>query len=226
MIARDSARTESPREPLMPKPSSRREFLEQTVATASLAALASAVLAGQDPPGASGLPTRVLGRTGQRVSIVCLGGWHIGAIKDDAESVRLMHARPGRRHHLLRQRLGLPRRRRRRADGQGPGHGRPPRQGLPHDQELRARLRGLDAEPGRQPAPPAHRPHRPLAVPRDRLRQRPGLGLREGRHQSRAEARKAGKVRFIGFTGHKDPRIHLGCSTSPTTGTPARCPST
>ena len=23
------------------------------------------------------------------------------------------------------------------------------------------------------------------------------------------EARKAGKVRFIGFTGHKDPRIHL-----------------
>jgi aryl-alcohol dehydrogenase-like predicted oxidoreductase len=37
------------------------------------------------------IPTRVLGRTGLRVSILALGGWHIGAVKDDAESVRLMH---------------------------------------------------------------------------------------------------------------------------------------
>jgi uncharacterized protein len=29
------------------------------------------------------------------------------------------------------------------------------------------------------------------------------------------EARKAGKVRFIGFTGHKDPRIHLKMLAKP-----------
>ena len=69
----------------MPDLSSRRDFLKQAAAGASLAALADAVLAGQSAASATGLPTRVLGRTGERVSILCLGGWHIGAIKDDAE---------------------------------------------------------------------------------------------------------------------------------------------
>ena len=31
----------------------------------------------------------------------------------------------------------------------------------------------------------------------------------EGANAALVEARKAGKVRYIGFTGHKDPRIHL-----------------
>src|SRR5205814_3347004 len=31
----------------------------------------------------------------------------------------------------------------------------------------------------------------------------------EGAHAALVEARHAGKLRFIGFTGHKDPRIHL-----------------
>src|SRR4029453_3285056 len=30
-----------------------------------------------------------------------------------------------------------------------------------------------------------------------------------GGHGSLVEARKGGKIRYIGFTGHKDPRIHL-----------------
>src|SRR5205807_7791132 len=31
----------------------------------------------------------------------------------------------------------------------------------------------------------------------------------EGANAALVEARRAGKVRYIGFTGHKDPRIHL-----------------
>jgi predicted aldo/keto reductase-like oxidoreductase len=31
----------------------------------------------------------------------------------------------------------------------------------------------------------------------------------EGAHAALQEARQAGKIRFIGFTGHKDPQIHL-----------------
>ena len=31
----------------------------------------------------------------------------------------------------------------------------------------------------------------------------------EGAHAALVEARKGGKLRYIGFTGHKDPRIHL-----------------
>jgi predicted aldo/keto reductase-like oxidoreductase len=32
---------------------------------------------------------------------------------------------------------------------------------------------------------------------------------KEGAHLAVAEAKKAGKIRFVGFTGHKDPQIHL-----------------
>ena len=32
---------------------------------------------------------------------------------------------------------------------------------------------------------------------------------KEGAHLAVAEAQKAGKIRFVGFTGHKDPQIHL-----------------
>ena len=31
----------------------------------------------------------------------------------------------------------------------------------------------------------------------------------DGAHGALVDARKAGKIRYIGFTGHKDPRIHL-----------------
>ena len=31
----------------------------------------------------------------------------------------------------------------------------------------------------------------------------------EGAHAALLAARKAGKLRYIGFTGHKDPRVHL-----------------
>ena len=40
----------------------------------------------------TGVPTRILGRTGERVSILCLGGWHIRAVKKDKDAIRIMHA--------------------------------------------------------------------------------------------------------------------------------------
>src|SRR5436190_19483868 len=39
----------------------------------------------------AGLPTRPLGKTGVRISILALGGWHIGSVKDQNEAVRIMH---------------------------------------------------------------------------------------------------------------------------------------
>jgi predicted aldo/keto reductase-like oxidoreductase len=38
------------------------------------------------------LPQRILGKTGQSVSLLCLGGWHINDVGDKDESVRIMHA--------------------------------------------------------------------------------------------------------------------------------------
>ena len=38
------------------------------------------------------VPTRPFGRTGIQVSILALGGWHIGLPKTERESTRLVHA--------------------------------------------------------------------------------------------------------------------------------------
>src|SRR5438270_11267007 len=68
---------------------SRREFLHATLAGAAAAGLTGAAAGADD---GKGLPTRLLGKTGVRVSILALGGWHIGSVKDENEAVKIMHA--------------------------------------------------------------------------------------------------------------------------------------
>ncbi|HVK08494.1 MAG TPA: aldo/keto reductase [Gemmataceae bacterium] len=67
----------------------RREFLQAGLAGSAAIALTGDIM-GQD--NSTGIPRRPLGRTGEQVSIVCLGGWHIGDVKDKAEAVKIMHA--------------------------------------------------------------------------------------------------------------------------------------
>jgi predicted aldo/keto reductase-like oxidoreductase len=43
----------------------------------------------------------------------------------------------------------------------------------------------------------------------------PDWVFERGAIKAAMEARKAGKVRFVGFTGHKDPRIHLNMLSKP-----------
>src|SRR3954447_21835833 len=68
----------------------RRDFLQSGFAGA--AALRVGAAAVRDEGGSKGLPTRPLGKTGEKVSILCLGGWHIGDVKDQNEAVKIMHA--------------------------------------------------------------------------------------------------------------------------------------
>src|SRR6266581_6727378 len=68
---------------------SRREFLQTTLAGAAALGLTSSSLRADD---AKGLSTRPLGKTGERVSMLCLGGWHIGAVKNEKEAIQIMHA--------------------------------------------------------------------------------------------------------------------------------------
>src|SRR4051794_31741956 len=76
-------------EALVMSENTRREFLQTSLAAGAAAGLAAAA---DDPGTTTGLPTRPLGKTGVRVSVLALGGWHIGAVKDKAEAVRIMHA--------------------------------------------------------------------------------------------------------------------------------------
>src|SRR5262245_24523245 len=75
----------------MPINKSRRAFLQTAAVAATAAALGPAATAQTGGRGA-GVPTRRLGKTGVQVSMLCLGGWHIGAIKTKAEAIRIMHA--------------------------------------------------------------------------------------------------------------------------------------
>ena len=64
----------------------RREFLK--VALAGLAMGRSVIAAEEKSP--SGIPMRPLGRTGEKVTIIALGGWHIGSVDDDQEAIAIV----------------------------------------------------------------------------------------------------------------------------------------
>jgi predicted aldo/keto reductase-like oxidoreductase len=194
----------------MPEKATRREFLKQAaVGAAAAGTLAQQVLAQTSPAGATALPTRVLGRTGERVSILGLGGWHIGTFTDDAESIRFMHAaldagitffdnawdyHDGRSEDLMGRALAMDGRRSKvflmtkncNRDYEGS------KKCL--DESLR-RLRTdhLDLWQFHE-----------MVYDND-----PDWVFEKGGIRAALEARQAGKVRFIGFTGHKHPAIHL-----------------
>jgi predicted aldo/keto reductase-like oxidoreductase len=187
----------------------RRDFLKQAAVAAAVSTLADDVLAQTSTASATGMPTRVLGRTGQRVSILCIGGWHLGSVKDDAESIRLMQAaldegitffdnawdyHDGRSEDLMGRAL---------AEG-----GRREKVFLmtkncerDYDGSMRCledSLRRLKTD------------HVDLWQFHEMVYDNdPDWVFDKGGIKAAIEARKAGKVRFIGFTGHKDPRIHL-----------------
>jgi uncharacterized protein len=173
------------------------------------------VLASQAPAGATGLPTRLLGRTGERVSILCLGGWDIGAIKDDAESIRLMHAaldegitffdnawdyHDGRSEELMGRALAMDRRREKvflmtkncERDYEGS------RRNL-EDSLRRLRTDHLDLWQFHE-----------MNYDND-----PDWVFEKGGLRAALEARQAGKVRYIGFTSHKLPALHLAMLDKP-----------
>src|SRR5262249_32683265 len=65
----------------------RRDFMKMAIATGIVVAGATRVW----PAGSQReIPKRQLGRTGEKVSCIGLGGWHIGSIEDEQESIRIM----------------------------------------------------------------------------------------------------------------------------------------
>jgi len=188
---------------------SRREFMQSAAKGMSVAALAKQVVAQTKPAGAGGLPTRKLGRTGVDVSVLCLGGWHIGAVKGDAEAIRIMHAAIGEGLTFFDN-----------AWDYHDGHaeevmGKALKQDNKRKQvflmtkncerdyagsmkDLEESLRRLQTD------------HLDLWQFHEMVYDNdPDWIFEKGAVKAALEARKAGKVRFIGFTGHKDPRIHL-----------------
>ena len=195
--------------------SSRRQFVQSAGAVMSAAALAKQVMAQTSSASATGLPTRVLGRTGQRVSIICLGGWHIGSVKEDAEAVRIMHAAidggltffdnawdylDGRSEEVMGKALAM--------DGK---RSKVFLMTKNCERDYAGSMRNLEESLRRLKTD-----HLDLwQFHENNYDNDPDWVFDKGGMKAALEAQKQGKVRFIGFTGHKDPRIHLKMLSKP-----------
>ncbi len=157
------------------------------------------------------IPRRPLGRTGVDVSILALGGWHIGAVasKDPREAIRIMHAaidagltffdnawcyHMGGSEEIMGQALAASSKRdqvflmTKNCERDHAGSLR-----CLDDSLRRLRTDRIDLWQFHE-----------IVYDND-----PDWVFEKGGLKAALEAKKAGKIRFIGFTGHKDPSIHL-----------------
>jgi len=183
----------------------RRDFLRTGVATAAAVGLAGGLDAAQP---AAGLATRPLGKTGEKVSILCLGGWHIGDVKDTAEAVKIMHAAIDEGLTFFDNAWDY------HDGGSEEVMGKALAEGKKRDKVfLMTKNCARDAQGTRKHLEDSLRR---LKTDRIDLWQfheinydnDPDWVVERGALAAALEAQKAGKVRFIGFTGHKSPHIH------------------
>jgi aryl-alcohol dehydrogenase-like predicted oxidoreductase len=200
----------------------RRQFLK-SVAASTAAGLSSTwpVLAAEAvAAGASELETppttrsgdmqyRILGRTGEKVSIVGLGGSHIGKQKDEQESIRIIRSAIDRGMTFMDNSWDY-------NEGKSEERmGKALREGYRDRVFLMTKFDGrTEAEATKQIDESLKR----LQTDRvdlmhfhEVIRMEDGDRIfgENGAAQAMLAAQKAGKVRYVGFTGHKDPAVHL-----------------
>lgn len=153
---------------------------------------------------------RVLGRTGERVSAIGVGGWHLGLkYVDEPLSIRIVRTAIDRGINFMDNcwdynggaseiRMGKALRDgyRERAFVMTKIDGRSKREASRQLEESLRRLQ-IDCIDLVQ--------HHEILRYEDPHR----IFDEEGANAALVEARQAGKLRYIGFTGHKDPHIHL-----------------
>jgi uncharacterized protein len=156
------------------------------------------------------IPTRPFGRTGEQVSIIGLGGFHVGLPKTDAAAVKLVHAAIAAGVTFMDNAWdyndGVSERRMGKAIADRRDqvflmtkvctHGRDGRVAMRQLEDSLRRLRTdhldlwqihevvFDDEPARHFA-------------------------KGGVVEALERARRQGKVRYVGFTGHKSPELHM-----------------
>jgi predicted aldo/keto reductase-like oxidoreductase len=174
---------------------SRREFLA-----------APAALMAQSSP--AGLPTRPLGKTGVQVSILGLGGHHQARPKEESESFRLVHAaisngvtfmdnswdyHDGRAEEVMGKALAM--------------------DGYRKKAFLMTKVCNRDYDGAMKHLEDSLRRLRTDVIDLWQFHEcnyhnDPEFLQEKGGLKAALEAKRQGKVRFIGFTGHKHPRIH------------------
>jgi predicted aldo/keto reductase-like oxidoreductase len=186
---------------------SRRTFLELSIAGAVVARTAR--MAGAAEVQAGGMPYRALGRTGERVSLVGLGGAHIGSQRDEQESIRIIRTAVDGGITFLDNCWDY-------NDGKSEERmGKALRDGYRQKVFLMTKIDGRTRQSAALQLDESLRrlqtDHLDLLQFHEIIRMSdpdrifaPGGAL-----EAALAAKQAGKIRYIGFTGHKSPDIHL-----------------
>ncbi len=192
----------------------RRQFLQQSALLGAGVALGQASAGGEEPrsetPAAGAIPRRPFGRTGETISALGLGGYSLGTATSLEEAIRIVHeaidagvtfmdnaweynshrseewmgkALKGRRDKVFLMTKVCT-------------HGRDRKVAL---EQLDESLKRLQTD------------HLDLWQVHEVIYDNdPDLHFAKGGViEALDQAKKQGKVRFVGFTGHKDPSIHL-----------------
>jgi aryl-alcohol dehydrogenase-like predicted oxidoreductase len=189
----------------------RREFIQVGAAGILTTAGASTLLAQSSATAdrRGTMPYRTLGRTGEKVSLVGLGGFHTGAPRDEQDGIRLIRSAIDSginfldncwdyRNGACEVRMGNALR-----DGY--------RQKVFLMTKIDGRNRKVATAQLEESLKRLQTDHLDLLQLHEIIREwEPERVFRpDGAMQALFDAKKAGKIRFIGFTGHKDPEIHL-----------------
>ncbi len=155
------------------------------------------------------MPYRTLGRTGEKVSAIGLGGYHIGLPRDEVEAIRIVRRAIDNGINFMDNCWDY-------HDGNSEVRmGKALRDGYRQKVFLMTKIDGRTRESAARQIEDSLRrlqtDHIDLMQFHEIIRMEdPGrIFAAGGAMEAMAEAKRAGKIRYIGFTGHKDPEIHL-----------------
>ncbi len=190
----------------------RRRFLEnmtRSVAGAGMAISGAALAAFPATPAQGEMPYRTLGRSGEKVSLLGLGGYHIGGQDDEQESTRIIRTAIDNGVNFMDNCWDY-------HDGMSEIRmGKALRDGYRQKVFLMTKIDGQVKEVAAQQIDQSLQRLQTDTIDLLQFHEviRPGDPARilgpGGSLEAALAAKKAGKIRYIGFTGHKDPEIHL-----------------
>ncbi|BAY48962.1 twin-arginine translocation pathway signal [Scytonema sp. HK-05] len=152
---------------------------------------------------------RTLGRTGEKVSVIGLGGHHIGRPKDEQEGIRLIRAAIDRGINFMDNSWDY------HNGGSEIRMGKALRDGYRQKVFLMTKIDGRTKQAATQQIDDSLKRLQTDRI--DLLQHHEIIRMEDpdrvfapgGAMEAVVEAQKAGKIRYIGFTGHKDPLVHL-----------------
>jgi predicted aldo/keto reductase-like oxidoreductase len=175
----------------------------------ALEALAGLGLAAMARAESNGMIYRTLGKTGEKVSAIGLGGHHIGRPKDPNEGIKIIRSALDRGITFLDNCWDYHNGESERRMGRALRDGYRKKAFLMTKFDARTKdltARQIDESLGR-----LETDHIDLIQFHENIRMEDPdrFFASDGPLEALMAAKKAGKIRYIGFTGHKDPAVHL-----------------